>query len=113
MREARRSRLRRGPRSGPLLATEPHSHERASMPSPCARYHVRELTRADAQSCAGFVDNLERRDIRNRFASVTLVLDALLPRGGPEGKGTALGAFGEPDMLLGVVNLEPIGGGDL
>jgi RimJ/RimL family protein N-acetyltransferase len=83
------------------------------MPSPCARYHVRELTRVDAQSCAEFVDNLERRDIRNRFASVTLVLDALLPRERPEGKGTALGAFGEPDMLLGVVNLEPIGGGDL
>jgi RimJ/RimL family protein N-acetyltransferase len=83
------------------------------MPAPCARYHVRELTRADAQSCAEFVDNLERRDIRNRFASVTLVLDALLPRERPEGKGKALGAFGEPDMLLGVVNLEPIGGGDL
>ena len=83
------------------------------MPSPCARYQIRELTGADAQSCAEFVDKLERRHIRSRFASATGVPDALLPRERPEGKGTALGAFGESDMLLGVVNLEPIADGDV
>jgi GNAT superfamily N-acetyltransferase len=83
------------------------------MSFPCARYHVRELTGADAQTCAEFVDKLERRDVRNRFASTNLIPDALLPRERPEGKGTALGAFGEPDILLGVVNLEPLGDGDL
>ena len=83
------------------------------MPSPCARYHIRELTGADAQSCAEFIDKLERRDIRNRCACATLVLDALLPRERPEGKGMALGAFGEPDVLLGVVNLEPLADGDV
>ena len=83
------------------------------MPSPCARYRIRELTGADVSSCAEFVERLERRDIRSRFASAALVLDALLPRERPEGKGTALGAFGEPDVLLGVVNLEPLAGGDI
>jgi RimJ/RimL family protein N-acetyltransferase len=83
------------------------------MSFPCARYHVRELSRADAQTCAEFVDKLDRRDVRSRFASATLVLEALLPRERPEGKGTALGAFGEPDMLLGVVNLEPLADGDI
>jgi RimJ/RimL family protein N-acetyltransferase len=82
------------------------------MPSPCARYYIRELTGADSQSCAEFVDRLERRDIRSRFASATLAPDALLPRERPEGKEAALGAFGEPDMLLGVVNLAPLGDGD-
>jgi RimJ/RimL family protein N-acetyltransferase len=83
------------------------------MPSPCARYRIRELTGADVSSCAKFVERLERRDIRSRFASAALVLDALLPRERPEGKGRALGAFGEPDMLLGVVNLEPLADGDI
>jgi RimJ/RimL family protein N-acetyltransferase len=83
------------------------------MPSPCERYHIRELTGADAQSCAEFVDKLERRDLRNRFASATLVPDAILPRGRPDRKGTALGAFGEPDLLLGVANLEPLADGDI
>jgi hypothetical protein len=83
------------------------------MPSPCARYHIRQLTGADARSCAEFVDKLARRDLRSRFASATLALDALLPRQRPEGKGTALGAFGAPDMLLGVVNLEPLADGDV
>jgi RimJ/RimL family protein N-acetyltransferase len=83
------------------------------MPSPCARYHVRELTGADARSCVEFVDKLDRRDLRRRFASATLALDALLPRERPEPKGTALGAFGEPDTLLGVVNLEPLAEGDM
>ena len=83
------------------------------MPSLCARYHIRELTGADAQSCAEFVDRLEPCDIRSRFASANPVLDALLPRERPEGRGTALGAFGAPDMLLGVVNLEPIADGEI
>jgi RimJ/RimL family protein N-acetyltransferase len=83
------------------------------MPSLCARYHIRELTGADAQSCAEFIDKLERRDLRSRFAGATLALGALLPRERPEGKGTAPGAFGEPDLLLGVVNLEPLAHGDI
>ena len=92
---------------------QPQFRQRGPTPSPCARYHVRELTGADAQACAEFVDKLERRDLRSRFASTTLVLDALLPRERPEGKGTALGAFGEPGALLGVVNLEPLADGDM
>jgi RimJ/RimL family protein N-acetyltransferase len=92
---------------------EPRFREEASMRSPCARYHIRELTGADAPSCSEFVDKLERHDVRRRFASTTHVADALLPRERPEGKGTALGAFGQPDALLGVVNLEPLADGDI
>jgi hypothetical protein len=70
------------------------------MGSPCAKYQVRELTRADECACAEFLDNVERSDLRERFAHVGVGPSALLTSDRPETHAAALGAFAGSDALI-------------
>jgi acetyltransferase len=68
-------------------------------------FTIRELRAADAPSCEMFFRQLEREDIRKRFAAPHFSLDYFLPFPAGAKAGAAFAGFAAAEKILGVVNL--------